>query len=243
MDQTFKSRAVSLQKGLQKLRLGVTKERGAREQLQSVRQQEVKAVEALRDEQQVAQQAQIFLLSEISERRKLAIDSIQEMGTTALRLVYGQGYSLRFETYEERRKSEGVNNFKMEIKIVSPHEGKELVTGLVGERGGGVVEFVASWLRIAALSWKGYEGPIIFDEVFRSMSNDGKLEEVARLLRDYSDQTGRQVIFVTHQAETFAPYAHHVLRVDKCKATGLAGVEVVDIVTDDDFEEEEISDF
>lgn len=226
-----------LKKSLSTWRTELTETRGAKTQLIEVRDTEVKLLGTVRDEQQLSSQAHMFLLSEITERREQAIQAIENMASAALRQTYGPGYALRFETFEDKRK-EGDANFKMEIRISSPHEGKSLETGLLGERGGGVIEVVAFALRMAALNWLGYDGPLIIDEAWKSMSNDHKIEEIAKFLRDVTDNTGRQVIFATHKSDVFGNVADRIIRVEKTK-DGLATVEILAGRIDDEEMEEE----
>ena len=201
-------------KSLDQLRADLTAQRGARDQLLKVQKKEEDILIELKETQRLSHLAQLFLLSEVADRRQTAIDTIEKMGTFALRLVYGEGYKLKFISYEEKRK-EGVGNFKMEINVSSPFNGAELSTGLMGERGGGVIEIVSFALRIAALNWAHYEGPLILDEAYKSMSNDDKLEKVAQFLAEVSKQTNRQIIFATHRGEVFGKVAQNIVRVKK----------------------------
>ena len=205
------------------LKDNLTAKRGARDQLIKVQKKEQLLLDEYKDKQRLSYMAQIFLLSEVADRRSVAIDSIEKIGTFALRLVYGKGYKLKFNTFDDKRK-EGTSNFKMEINIVSPFEGGELTTGLMGERGGGVIEIVAFALRIAALSWSHYEGPLILDEAYKSMSNDGKLNSVARFLRAVTEQTGRQIIFATHRSEIFGDVSNNMIQVEKRNGVSVVGL-------------------
>ena len=211
---------------LEKKRSRITERKGARDQLLRTKAQEEAVVLTLKDEQQIAQQAHLFLLSETAQRRKEYIEHLEHMGSAALRAVYGQGYALKFQTFEEKNaKSTGANNFKMEIMVGSPHEGETLWTGLMGERGGGVIENVAFPLRLGVLRFQGYKGPVILDEAWKSMSNDEKLDSVARFLKEITDATGRQVIFATHKQDVFGKVASRILKVSK--HNGVAKVDVV----------------
>jgi hypothetical protein len=231
-----KQKWLNIQKDLGIIKSNLIELRGARDQLIKVKNKEEDKIVGLKETQKLSNQAQLFLLSEITDRRKNAIDSIEKMGTFALRLVYGEGYKLRFNTFEEKRK-EGIGNFKMEINVVSPFNGGELTTGLMGERGGGVIEIVAFALRIAALNWAHYNGPLILDEAYKSMSNDDKLQSVAQFLKEVSSQTGRQILFATHRAETFSKVADNIVLVDK--KDGIAQCTCVDDINDLKNEEEE----
>ena len=186
--------------------------RGARDQLRKVKEAEENKLVAIQETQRVSHLAQLFLLSEIVDRRKSVIESIQEIGTHALRMIYSEDYQLIFNTFEEKRK-EGLPNFKMEINIASNQEGEQIQTGIDDQRGGGLVEIIAFSLRIAALNWLNYEGPLILDESYKSMSKDEKIHDVARFMRELSEITGRQIIFATHAAEVFAPISDQIIKI------------------------------
>ncbi len=212
--ESINSRWEEIRAGLVQKRAKLNQKIGAKNQLIKVRDQEkINFLEA-QDEHSLCHQAYLFLRMEITDRRLSAIKSIEELSSTALQQIYGNGYRLQFETFEEQRK-EGAANFKMEIQIISPHEGRELVTGLINERGGGVVEIVSFALRIAALNWMAYDGPLIMDEAYKSMSDDAKIEGVAQFLRDVTNLTARQIIFATHKADVFGKVADNIILVEQ----------------------------
>lgn len=188
--------------------------KAARDLLAGQRDAEAGARDASERERELCERAELFLRSEVKERRRKASNTISGLGTAALRRVYGDGYELRFtEAGVADKAANKAANLKMEIEIVSLIDGEELKTGLMGERGGGVVEVVAFALRMAALGWRHYEGPIILDEAYKSMSADEKITRVAEFLAHVTEQTGRQVVFATHKADVFGRVAHNVLRV------------------------------
>jgi len=188
--------------------------KGVKEQLEKQLEEESSELTGIIDEQKLNAQANLFMLSEIVERRQKHLSAIEEIATAALQQIYGTDYSLRFETFEEQRK-DGLNNFKIEIKIVSPHDGDYMETGLLNERGGGLIEVVSFALRIAALKWLKYNGPILLDEAWKSMSNDYKIDQVVNFLREVTDSTGRQVILVTHMVDKFGPEADNIVQITK----------------------------
>lgn len=221
-------------------RARVAERKGARDQLLRTKTQEEEAVATLKDEQQNLSHAHLFLLAETAHRRREYIEHLEHMGSAALRAVYGPGYALKFQTFEEKnpKSTTGANLFKMEIMVGSPLEGGTLWTGLLGERGGGVIENIAFPLRLGVLRFQNYQGPVMLDEAWKSMSNDEKINSVARFLKEITDATGRQVIFATHKQDVFGKVASRVLRVEKID--GIANVEVVrtelgDLDSDDDF--------
>jgi hypothetical protein len=216
---------LEIQKSLSAWKSYLTEKKGARDQLLRVKEAEEIRLAETQEKQRLSFQAQLFLLSEIVDRRKIAIESIEEIGTHALRMVYGHGYRLKFDTFEEKRK-EGVPNFKMEINIASPIDDTEVITGLDDERGGGLIEIVAFSLRIAALNWLNYDGPIILDEAYKSMSNDGKLVAVAHFMKELSEATSRQIIFATHRAEVFAAVAENIIQIEN--KNGIANFKIID---------------
>jgi len=86
---------------------------------------------------------------------------------------------------------------------------------LKDERGGGVTESTSWGLRLAALEWLDYDGPALLDEAFKSVSSDEKIENVAKLLQQYVNSSGRQIIFATHRADVFEEYADNTILVTK----------------------------
>jgi len=229
---------------LSRIRDSAIARRGARDQIVRLRNEEEAMQIALTVESQSNQKAQVFLQSMIVEMRETAIRNIEEMGTSALRMVYGDDFRLIFDTAEEKRR-EGASNFSMRIMVEMMSKGKLRRTGLIGHVGGGLVETVAYTLRIANLNWMEYTGPLLMDEAFKSMSNDRKIGAIARLLRRITDVTGRQLIFATHNAPVFGEYADNICRVSVNDGVGSitkidpanAKYEAYDEPMQDDFED------
>lgn len=155
--------------------------------------------------------AYLLILAFISQRRESAIQSIESTATYALKAVCGDDYRVHFLRNEDKKNAAA---FKMEIGIESNFNDSKLITGLKDERGGGVAEPCSFGLRIAALEWLGYDGPIILDEAYKSVSND-KIVNVAKLLKTYVKSTNRQIIYTTHKGDVFEEYADHVIQVHK----------------------------
>lgn len=164
------------------------------------------------DDSKTKKEAHLLLLAFISQRRETAIQSIENTATYALKAVCGDDYQVHFLRNEDKKNSAA---FKMEIGIESNFDDSKVITGLKDERGGGVVETCSFGLRIAALEWLGYDGPLILDEAYKSVSSDDKIVNVAKLLRMYVESSKRQIIFATHKADVFEDYADHVIHVHK----------------------------
>jgi hypothetical protein len=208
---------------IKKQKESLIKLKGVKEQLEKQIEDEESSLINLQDEQKINSQASLFMLSEIVDRRQKQLEAIQSIATSALQQIYGDEYSLKFDTFEEQRK-DGVNNFRIEIKIVSPHNGDFMETGLLNERGGGLIEVVSFALRIAALKWLKYDGPILLDEAWKSMSNDYKIDQVVQFLREVTDSTERQVILVTHMFDKFGPEADNIVHITKTDGVASAGI-------------------
>jgi len=207
-----------LTEGLAAWEKELNSKRTKRDMLQEKKEREENEGRKAEEERTLASMAEVFLRIEVIERRVQTIADIADIGTAALKQVYGGDYALRFVAA-----GDADNAANLKIEIVSLLDGEELTTGLMGERGGGVVEVVAFALRMAALGWRRYGGPLILDEAYKSMSADEKMGQVAQFLAHVAKQTGRQVIFATHKTDVFGPVASNVLRVTKTR--GVASVE------------------
>ncbi len=164
------------------------------------------------DDIKTKKDAHLLLLSFISQRRDAAIKSIENIGTHALRAIYNDDRKLVFLKNEEKKSSAA---FKMEVGIESTLNDEKLITGLKDERGGGVLETASFALRIAALEWLDYRGPLLLDEAYKSVSSDSKIDNVAQFLSKYVEKSERQVIFATHKADVFASYADNLIHVEQ----------------------------
>ena len=165
-------------------------------------------IDSNEEDVKIKKEAHLLLLGFISQRRDAAITSIESMGTYALRAIYNDDRKLVFLKNEEKKNSSA---FKMEVGIESTLNDEKMITGLKDERGGGVLETASFALRIAALEWLGYKGPLILDEAYKSVSSDSKIVNVAEFLRKYVDTSERQVFFATHKADVFEDYADNVV--------------------------------
>jgi len=210
-----------------KYRLYVIQRKGALDSLLELRKKDQEKLVSLQEKQILQHKALLFLQSETIERRKNAQNIIESLGTFALQAIYDDSYYLELESGDENsgKKNSDVRNLKMEfcVKNQCGDNDTPIRTGLMGERGGGVVEVVSFALRIAALSLLGYDGPLIVDEAYKSMSNDQKLKNVASFLRQIADDIGRQIIFATHKDDIFGRVSDKIVRVVKNKS-GIAEV-------------------
>ncbi len=197
---------------LTKLQLRLATAKGAKGKAQAQYDELQNKINFNVNDSKIKKDAYLFLLGFIAQRRDAAIQSIQDTGTYALRAIYNDDRRLLFMTNGEKKSAAA---FKMEIGIESTLNGNPVVTGLKDERGGGVCETSSFALRIAALEWLGYKGPLILDEAYKSMSSDEKLDLVAQFMRKYVDTSKRQVLFATHNLAVFGDYADHIIHVSQ----------------------------
>lgn len=186
--------------------------KGARDQIEKNLTQEKDSLAEMSSEQQSYKQAYTFLMSELSERRAMAIKNIEATTTSGLKMVYDDGYSLVFDTFDEKRSEDGAASYKMEMRVNGIIDGQERSFILQGGKGGGLHDNIALILRDSALMWKNYQGFMMMDETWKFLSRDDKIENAALLLRQISDLNDRQYIFATHMLDEFAPVADNIVR-------------------------------
>lgn len=201
-----------LRRQLNSWRTKLVERKGARDQLVRSKEAEVSAGEQLSLDQSRYRQAHAFLMSELSDRRGQALSSIEGIGTTGLRMLYGPSYELRFETFDEKRSEEGIASYKMEMRVASVLDGEVRSFIVNGGKGGGVLDALSVVMRDAAAHWLHYTGFIMCDEVCKFLSKDDKVHNMAALMRQMVDMTGRQYLFATHLADVFAPVADNIIR-------------------------------
>lgn len=187
-------------------------QKGARGQVVASIKEEARSSAAMRAEQETHAKAQVFLMAELSSYRKNAIESIEQMTSTGLSMIYGPGAGLRVDTFDDKRSAGETKAFKAELRATGNFKGQPESFILQGGSGGGVHEVTAVVLRQSALDWLGYRGPVLWDEAFKFMSHDEKVENVARFTREYYEVTGRQIIFATHMVGVFGSVADNVVR-------------------------------
>lgn len=160
--------------------------------------------------------ALLFIKNEMIEKRNSSCKIIEELGTNALQAIYDKSYKLILKSQESSAKKDDISpNLKMEFLIENEIKDTMLTTDLVGARGGGVAEIVSFSLRIAVLSLLHYDGALLLDESYKSMSIDSKIDNVANFLRFVSETLNRQIIFTTHQPNIFEDIADAVIIVEK----------------------------
>ena len=176
-------------------------------QRSEVLSEELKNIERIQNDLNIAVE---FLSKTAKDARLKTIKSIESLATAAVRAVYDQPMEIRLQ-YKEKGKSNSSD--KMTLQLVRLVNNEEIVTGILDEVGGGLIETVSFALRIACLKWLGYTGPIILDEAYKSLSNDEKIENIAIFLSELNKTVGNQIIFSTHAPTVFEPISSKMLKV------------------------------
>lgn len=153
-----------------------------------------------------------FLTSTAKKARDTTIKGIENLATLAVQSVYDEPIKIRLQ-YGEKSKSDSSD--KLVLQVVRDTPKGEVVTGLMDEVGGGLIETVSFALRIACIKWLGYKGPIILDEAYKSLSSDEKIERIATFLQELNESVGNQIIFSTHKQDVFGPIASKVFIVSQ----------------------------
>lgn len=172
------------------------------------RQREAKEAERAERERQAAlldRVAQVFrAASELARERARA--RVEASVTDALRAVFGPGILFRVEVGDRGGRPAA------EFLVSSTYGGGEVTTPVLDARGGGVVDVASVALRVLAAAVASPPGaPIVLDEPGKHLS-EGYSRAFGELLKAVAEETGRQVIVITHDprlAET-ADRVYHV---------------------------------
>lgn len=148
------------------------------------------------------------LLNSIGEDRQLkAQQDIEELVTRGLQSIFDD--TLSFHILQTVRGKTA----NVEFVVRTDFEDSVVDTSVLDSRGGGLAATIGFLLRVVVMLLKGGsrdENILILDETFAMVSAE-YLPAVGEFLREIVDNTGIQIIMVTHQQE-FAEYADRVYR-------------------------------
>lgn len=197
---------------LNKIRTGLMIVHERRTQIENQVNALITSFEEAKTEAKTCQEAMVFLKTFIVDRKQSGINTLAKIGTSNLSYICGPSYSLHFNTFDEKRKEGSTSGFKMELEMESDMtHGKLLRTGLMNERGGGIVETASIALRLAELDIKNYKGLRMLDESYKYLSSDQKLLRAAKYLGIYFKESDVQGLFVTHRPDVFGKYANNII--------------------------------
>ena len=140
--------------------------------------------------------------------RELSSDVFANICTSGVKTILGEGQEVKI-IHGERN---GVPT--SDFKLVSKYEGYETeVEPTADESGGGLADIVAlaSFLTMNILNSESNSAPILLDEPTKFVSL-GNADRVGVFLQDIATQFDKQIIMVTHAADT-AKYADELFDV------------------------------
>lgn len=143
--------------------------------------------------EELTEALQVFQTLEGAWHRQLE-ERISSLISRGLSLVFEEPLKLVLETKTRGELS------AMDFKLVQTVDGVELVTDIVGSKGGGVVAVVSFLLRlfVLLLSKPPLRHVLLLDESFAHVSKE-YVPNLARLLRQLVNETGVQIILVSHE--------------------------------------------
>jgi hypothetical protein len=149
-----------------------------------------------------------ILLEACKTMREMSSDIFANICTSGVRTILGDGQEIKI-IHGERS---GVPT--SDFKLCSNYEGYITeVEPTSDESGGGVADIVAlaSFLTMNILNGESNSAPILLDEPTKFVSL-GNADKVGIFLQDISNQFNKQIIMVTHAADT-AKYADALISV------------------------------
>lgn len=137
-----------------------------------------------------------MLLNTLGEERQMEAQSkIEELVTRGLQAIFEPDISLVISTSVKGKSTS--TEFLIRTEGEKPFE-----TSVMDARGGGLVAVTAFLLRVTVLLLTQPEGKrfLLIDESFAHLSKE-YLHPVGMFLRELVDETGVQIVLITHQEE------------------------------------------
>ena len=164
----------------------------------------------LKSEVALNEQCAVLLNSIGEDRQDEAQRVIEELVTRGLQAIFGDGLSFHLVTTTKANKT------NVEFQVTSTLEGgNTITTSVMDARGGGVASVIGFLMRVVILllAANGRDILLLCDETF-SMVSDEYLDKVAEFVRELVENTGMQIVLVTHQP-VFLEYADKAYRFSK----------------------------
>lgn len=146
-----------------------------------------------------------FLNSFADERQKSVQAKIETLVTHGLQTVFGDE-DMTFHVIGEQKASRAEVHFSLRTKM----DDQIVETSILDARGGGVAAVVGFLLRLIVKLLKQERPLLAMDETFAQLSADYE-PRLAEFMRELVDQTGVQIVMVTH-SEAYSDHADIVYR-------------------------------
>lgn len=161
------------------------------------------------------EEATAFLNSFADERQAQVQTQIETLVTHGVQTIFGD--DLTFHVISEQK----ANRAEVSFSLRSSMGDETVETPILDARGGGVAAVVGFLLRLIITLLREDRPLLVLDETFAQVS-DGYLPNVGQFVKELVDQTGAQILMVTH-SDVFAEYADA-----KYQVTQKNGVSVVE---------------
>lgn len=168
-------------------------EKGKRDILQEQLESLEVELEQSRSEVELLEKV-ILLLQRTSEyAREQSKQQIESLVTKCLQFVFDKSISFEIDIYEQR------NTANADFYLVNTIGDIDIRTKPEVSNGGGIVDIISLALRISFLELNDpkLEGPIIFDEPAKHVSED-YIFNIGDFLKESSRMFDRQIIMITH---------------------------------------------
>lgn len=153
------------------------------------------------------EEAVAFLNSFADERQSKVQKQIESLVTHGVQTIFGD--EMTFHVHSEQKSNRAEVTFSLRSTM-----GEEIVeTPILDARGGGVAAVVGFLLRLIVTLLRDERPLLVLDETFAQVS-EGYLPAVAQFVQGLVEQTGAQILMVTH-SEVFAEYADKVYKVSQ----------------------------
>lgn len=164
-------------------------------------QDEAKELDALME---ACEQAVAFLNSFADERQDAVQRRIEALVTHGVQTIFGQ--DMTFHVLSEQK----ANRTEVSFSLRSEMGDQVVETPILDARGGGVAAVIGFLLRLIITLLRQDRPLLAVDEGFAQLSADYE-PRLAEFLRELVDQTGVQIVLVTH-SEAYAEHADKVYR-------------------------------
>ena len=145
------------------------------------------------DDMMLMEKVQIVLRKASDYARRQAKQHIEEIVSSALTVVFGDGCRFRLDVVERASRVE------VDYYLIKDGEERQLKPPDFN-RGGGVVDVISLALRLAVCELEKVDGILLCDEVGKHVSKE-YAPNVAYFLKQYSERFARQILLITHNAE------------------------------------------
>lgn len=145
------------------------------------------------------EEAVAFLNSFADERQDKVQRRIEELVTHGVQTIFGD--EMTFHVISEQK----ANRTEVSFSLRSSMGDQVVETPILDARGGGVAAVVGFLLRLIITLLREDRPLLVLDESFAQVS-EGYLPAVGQFVKDLVEQTGVQILMVTH-SEIFTEYA------------------------------------